>query len=58
MIFYIPNMELALPAFHFPIQRPWGLLQDVAQHIEAAPVRHPQLNAPDTMLRTASHQSL
>lgn len=51
-------MELALPTLHFPIQRTGRLLEDVAQHIEAASMRHPQLNAPDALLCAASHQSL
>lgn len=51
-------MELTLPALHFAIKCARRLLQDVTQHIKAAPVRHAQLDAPDPLLGTAGHQGI
>ncbi|KAA6423699.1 MAG: hypothetical protein FRX49_06270 [Trebouxia sp. A1-2] len=58
MVLDIPNMEFTLASFHFTIQGTWRLLQNVAQHIEAASVWHAQLDAAHAMLSTSSYQGL
>ena len=55
VILHIPNMELALGPLHLPIQGSRGLAHDVAQNVQAAPVRHAHFNTPHPMLSAAGH---
>lgn len=52
----VPDMELALAAFHLTKQGARWLAQQVAEEAETAPVRHAHLHALHPVLSTPLHQ--